>query len=280
MKKLISGLLVLCLLMALMPAAAIPVGATGVVGTYENDGPPPQPAEGEPPADEEPQRPPEEAPPATEPPETRPPETQPPETEPPVTEPPATEPPATKPADEDQREPVSWDTELPTLEELYGEEEQLSDMEKLLLAGLGGLLLVLLAAVVVLLVRRRKPELKPGVRSEDEGVDLVALADNGIRLQFHSGKRVAANQSFTIGRAPDNGVVLTANAVSARHCEIVVQNGMLYVRDMGSKNGTFVEGCRIPVGQMVPLKPDMTVGLGGAIGPEAFKVVLSSKKKC
>jgi hypothetical protein len=51
----------------------------------------------------------------------------------------------------------------------------------------------------------------------------------------------------TIGRAPDNDVVLADSFVSRRHCAVLVHSGgHCEVHDTASKNGTFLNGQRIP----------------------------------
>ncbi len=47
---------------------------------------------------------------------------------------------------------------------------------------------------------------------------------------------------WTIGRAPDNAVVIREPTVSARHCELLVQGTHMAIRDLGTRNGTFVNG--------------------------------------
>ena len=43
----------------------------------------------------------------------------------------------------------------------------------------------------------------------EEGTALADVpADTGLRLQFRNGKRIAVKRGFTIGRAPDNDVVI------------------------------------------------------------------------
>jgi pSer/pThr/pTyr-binding forkhead associated (FHA) protein len=50
----------------------------------------------------------------------------------------------------------------------------------------------------------------------------------------------------TIGRMPDNDVVLADPYVSRRHCAILVHHGLkCELHDIASKNGTFVNGRKI-----------------------------------
>ncbi len=45
---------------------------------------------------------------------------------------------------------------------------------------------------------------------------------------------------FTVGRLPECALCIPAPNVSKQHAEIVLETGRLYVRDLGSTNGTFV----------------------------------------
>lgn len=54
----------------------------------------------------------------------------------------------------------------------------------------------------------------------------------------------------TIGRAEGNHHVLPHGSVSSRHCEIVVHDDALAVRDLGSTNGTFIDGQPTPRGSL------------------------------
>jgi pSer/pThr/pTyr-binding forkhead associated (FHA) protein/uncharacterized protein involved in exopolysaccharide biosynthesis len=49
----------------------------------------------------------------------------------------------------------------------------------------------------------------------------------------------------TIGRLPDNTVPIDDGSISLYHCEIFSRNGEVTVKDLGSTNGTFVDGQRI-----------------------------------
>jgi pSer/pThr/pTyr-binding forkhead associated (FHA) protein len=49
-------------------------------------------------------------------------------------------------------------------------------------------------------------------------------------------------RSLRIGRSSGCDVVLTDDAVSRRHAEIALRGGLCVVRDLGSCNGTYVNG--------------------------------------
>lgn len=64
---------------------------------------------------------------------------------------------------------------------------------------------------------------------------------------------------LTIGRDPANDLVLEAPNISRFHAEIVTVDGLVELRDLGSRNGTRLDG---EVIQRAPLKPGSEVGVG------------------
>lgn len=49
----------------------------------------------------------------------------------------------------------------------------------------------------------------------------------------------------TIGRASDCDIALVSASVSKRHAQIELSGTQIHVRDLGSKNGTFVDETRV-----------------------------------
>jgi pSer/pThr/pTyr-binding forkhead associated (FHA) protein len=66
-------------------------------------------------------------------------------------------------------------------------------------------------------------------------------------------------KEVSIGRSPDNGIVIDNPAVSHYHARVFNEEGRLMLEDFGSLNGTFVNGQRI---KMVGLKPGDSVMIG------------------
>ena len=48
-----------------------------------------------------------------------------------------------------------------------------------------------------------------------------------------------------LGRSPSNGIYIRDKNVSRAHCQIRIEKGETLVEDLGSTNGTFVNGRRI-----------------------------------
>jgi len=72
----------------------------------------------------------------------------------------------------------------------------------------------------------------------------------------------AASFQQTFGRTPDNDVVLAHPQVSSRHAVLSGGPGGLTIEDLGSSNGTFVRGSRIPARVRVPVAPGERVYIG------------------
>ena len=70
---------------------------------------------------------------------------------------------------------------------------------------------------------------------------------------------VALKLPSVIGRGREAGLTIAHPMISRRHCEIFESDGLLMVRDLGSLNGTVIDGRRI---KEAPLPPDgeFTVG--------------------
>jgi len=68
---------------------------------------------------------------------------------------------------------------------------------------------------------------------------------------------------LTIGRDSSNGVAINDAEISRRHSRLSFQGGKYVLEDLGSTNGTFVNGQRL--GGPVVLKPGDVVSLGEQI---------------
>ena len=135
---------------------------------------------------------------------------------------------------------------------------------------LAGVAVVVALAVALFILQTKKAKKQPAV-------------DTGLRVQYDANammanKRYVINGTLRFGRAPDCNIRYEDGApgISGHHCEILVENGQVYIRDLNSSHGTFVNGGRIPSNQQVPLAVGAVVSLGGAA--ERFQIVRSSKK--
>lgn len=76
-----------------------------------------------------------------------------------------------------------------------------------------------------------------------------------------SGQSVRIPRKLLIGRAEDCDLRLASDFVSNYHCMLLLDEYTLQLRDLGSKNGTLVNGCRVGTSAIILLHND-TVSIG------------------
>ena len=72
--------------------------------------------------------------------------------------------------------------------------------------------------------------------------------------------RLRHGQVTTIGRSATNRIVLQDDACSRNHCEVFYSGGDWRVRDLGSRNGTNINGHRV-TGD-TPIESGDVIGIG------------------
>ncbi|MBI5383914.1 MAG: FHA domain-containing protein [Verrucomicrobia bacterium] len=83
---------------------------------------------------------------------------------------------------------------------------------------------------------------------------LVVLSE-GLTGRTHELK----TDKVTIGRVEDNSFQVPDGSVSSHHCEIYVKGSEVWVKDLGSTNGSFINGQQITEAQ---LRPSQILRLG------------------
>ncbi len=76
------------------------------------------------------------------------------------------------------------------------------------------------------------------------------------------GEEFVIGEGATIGRVGDHQINLPDREVSRQHARISVQGGQYYIEDLGSLNGTWVNGERIAPNHPIPLISGCEIRLG------------------
>lgn len=124
------------------------------------------------------------------------------------------------------------------------------------LAVVAVLYLFLLAAIRVL--RRdlgAAAEASPGT-AEPARLEVI----NPARAALPPGRVFALRRATSIGREPDNDVVVDEDTVSGRHVRLAPRDGRWWVEDLGSTNGTWVNDRQ--VAGRHPLKSGDVIQIG------------------
>ncbi len=91
-----------------------------------------------------------------------------------------------------------------------------------------------------------------------------------VRLEVSSNKskvkRVTLRSDAVIGRGPECNLRIASTQVSRQHCQIIVTDTAVRIRDLGSSNGTFLNGEPLPPNKDVPISSGAQI----AIGPVRF----------
>src|SRR6266566_901853 len=74
--------------------------------------------------------------------------------------------------------------------------------------------------------------------------------------------QISQTQAVTIGREPNSTLIINHNSISRRHAEIIYRNGDYLLRDLGSKNGTFINEAPLAPGHVHVLKPRDRIRIG------------------
>ena len=87
----------------------------------------------------------------------------------------------------------------------------------------------------------------------------------------HPGQEIAVQgPEFLVGRAPECKLRPNSDMVSRRHCMISIADGRVTIRDLGSRNGTLVNG------EKIAGEHELRTGEKIKIGPLEFEVHLST----
>jgi len=108
----------------------------------------------------------------------------------------------------------------------------------------------------------------PGVESEKSGAARAAGAAFETIIEIHHQEQVQERfftglQSLRIGRDPENELVLEGSRVSRRHARLEWQAGGPVLVDLGSANGTRLNGSALAAERPQPLQVGDQVELGG-----------------
>lgn len=96
-------------------------------------------------------------------------------------------------------------------------------------------------------------------------VTLVMFKSDGTRRDFP-----LAHQKTLIGRTSQCDLRVPLSSVSREHCEIVIEQQMVVIRDLGSSNGTYHNRRRVQ-------QTTLVAGDEVAIGPVVFTVMIDGQ---
>ena len=126
-----------------------------------------------------------------------------------------------------------------------------------------GVIVVLAAVIAVLCLRRKKPKAGPTpsavpTEAEEPGIyvrlEILQGTYLGHALEF------TLRQELVIGRDPACDISFADSAVSRRNSRVFLAGGAVYIEDLGSQNGTCVNGSRIEMARVLRSGDEIRMG--------------------
>ncbi|QDV16666.1 FHA domain protein [Gimesia panareensis] len=111
------------------------------------------------------------------------------------------------------------------------------------------------------------------------GFSYVWLSVMKIRLSPQNGSKKLKSMTLTkttlVGRSADCGLKLKSDLVSRHHCRIVLTESVALVHDLGSSNGTFIDGKKLTPKRDTKLLPGSVLSIADVsfrvdYDPQAF----------
>jgi hypothetical protein len=100
--------------------------------------------------------------------------------------------------------------------------------------------------------RRRQPIIK--------GKYGLEIINSGDGKDLKDGSIIPVRSDLTIGRKDDNSIVISDQHVSGNHAKIVVRNDSLFIEDLNSTNGTYLNAKKINVKMKLSNKDEIKIG--------------------
>ena len=111
---------------------------------------------------------------------------------------------------------------------------------------------------------------KQGAAKKNYGIEVLKVGENS---NLEEGTMLLLRGPITIGRKEGNTVQLTDQYASGNHARLAIKNNEVYIEDLNSTNGVFVNEEKID--QRSKLSPNDKIRIGSVI----FKVIKASSNK-
>lgn len=135
----------------------------------------------------------------------------------------------------------------------------------------GVIFIIILYVIIYFALKIMYKDVKNGGRrprpsnNKKHGLEIIYAEPNS---NLKIGSVIPVKSVVTLGRKEDNSIILRDGHVSGYHAKLFIKNNSLFIEDLRSTNGTFVNGVRIS--GVVKLASKDVVG----IGTSKFKVLV------
>lgn len=108
-------------------------------------------------------------------------------------------------------------------------------------------------------VRKNENSPKPPKKKvkKNYGIEVISTGES---TNIKKGTIIPIIDIITIGRKEDNSVVLQDRHTSGNHAKLIVKENNLYIQDLHSTNGTFVNGRKISTNVKLLGREEIQIG--------------------
>lgn len=145
---------------------------------------------------------------------------------------------------------------------------------KLVTFVFGIIFIILLYVIIYYALKIMYKDVKTGGKAKNNNSGIrygIEVIQTGVNSTLEQGAVVPIRGIITLGRKAENTIVLTEPFVSGNHARIYAKNNNLYVEDLNSTNGVYING------EKIEEKFKLVAGDEIKIGSAIFKVLKSGK---
>lgn len=124
---------------------------------------------------------------------------------------------------------------------------------------------IYLFLLIVLLAARREWRSAPVAQPTQGVTPHLVVTNSGQNTIILPGQIYPLETLTTIGRGDDNAIILDDTFVSTNHASLALRDDGWWIEDLGSRNGTYVNGKQLPRGQPVPLRYGNEIQIGNIV---------------
>lgn len=134
-----------------------------------------------------------------------------------------------------------------------------------IIAGVFGIVFIVILYVIIYYalkimyrdVKNGGKKRRPPVVKGSYGLEII---NSGNARDLKDGSIIPIRSDLTIGRKDDNSIILADQHVSGNHAKIVIRNNTLFIEDLNSTNGTYINGNKISGKMKLANKDEIRIG--------------------
>ena len=124
-----------------------------------------------------------------------------------------------------------------------------------------GLIYLVLSVVMVVVLREMRQHIRKAVHAPGR----LRVIKGGTDGRLQPGRVLALQSPATVGAHGENEIVLNDKLVSGRHARLRWDGARWLIEDLGSTNGTFVDGQRCAAHREHPVPSGATLEIGDTV---------------